>query len=183
MNQYGKADGELWLSEWATYRGGYQAASIGVTTVLNNLIRGARPGNSHIDGSHLFTFYDWSGAQPFQGLVSPTGTRLASFFAFRMGIRALNGCKITYQSTTSQQDLLAITTRDAGGALSLLVTNGARKTSHTVKADLSALLMNGTGTMWQFDATHNDDVVGQVMLSNGSVTLTIPAMAAILIRF
>ena len=183
MNQYGKADAELWLSEWATYRGGYQAASIGVTTVLNNLIRGARPGNNHIDGSHLFTFYDWSGAQPFQGLVSPTGTRLASFFAFRMGIRALNGCKITYQSTTSQQDLLAITTRDAGGALSLLVTNSARTTSHTVKADLSALLMNGTGTMWQFDATHNDDVVGQAMLSNGSVTLTIPAMAAILIRF
>ena len=43
----------------ATYRGGYQSASIGVKTVLNNLIRGARPGNTHIDGSHLFTFYDW----------------------------------------------------------------------------------------------------------------------------
>jgi hypothetical protein len=54
MNQSGNADAELWLSEWATYRGGYQLASTGVITVLNNLIRGARPGNAHIDGSHLF---------------------------------------------------------------------------------------------------------------------------------
>jgi hypothetical protein len=34
-------------------------------------------------------------------LGGPTGTRLASFHAFHMGIRALNGCKTTYQSTTS----------------------------------------------------------------------------------
>ena len=120
MTQYGKADAELWLSEWATYRGGYQAASVGVTTVLNNLIRGASPGNTHIDGSHLFTFYDWSGLQPFQGLVGPTGTRLASFYALRMGTRALsravNGCKTTYESPTSNRNLLAITTQDRGRA-------------------------------------------------------------------
>jgi hypothetical protein len=183
MTQYGPEEAELWLSEWATYRGGYQAASLGVTTVLNNLIRGATPGNTHIDGSHLFTFYDWSGTQPFQGLVGPTGARLASFYAFRMGIRALNGCKITYQSTTSHRDLLAITTREERGPLYLLVTNSARGTAHTVDANLSALLTSGTGTMWQFDATHHDVIVGEPTLSNGHLTFTIPAMGAILIRF
>jgi hypothetical protein len=187
MAQYGKADAELWLSEWATYRGGYQAASVGVTTVLNNLIRGASPGNTHIDGSHLFTFYDWSGAQPFQGLVGPAGTRLASFYALRMGMRALNGtrhgCKTTYQSTTSQGNLLAITTTEAGGPPSLLVTNSAKNTAYTVDANLSALLTSGTGTAWQFDATHHDILVGQRPLRNGHVTFTVPAMAAILITF
>src|SRR5262245_52294280 len=132
MMQHGHAHAELWLSEWGTYRAGYQAASIGVTTVLNNLIRGAQPGTAHIDGSHLFTFYDWSGVQPFQGLVGPTGTRLASFYALRMGIRALNGCKTTYESTTSHRNLLAITTQDAGGTVYLLVTNSARTTAYTV---------------------------------------------------
>jgi hypothetical protein len=83
MQQYGKADAELWLSEWATYGDGYQSASTGVNTVLNNLIRGARPGNDHIDGSHLFPFYNWDGSgsasQSFQGLVGPMSTPLAIF--------------------------------------------------------------------------------------------------------
>jgi hypothetical protein len=104
MNQSGKAAAELWLSEWGMYVGGYQSASTGVNTVLNNLIRGARPGHDHIDGSHLFTFYDWDGSNDgsqrmdwsnFQGLVGSTGTRLASFYAFRIGIRTLNSCKTT----------------------------------------------------------------------------------------
>jgi hypothetical protein len=183
MNQYDKASAELWLSEWATYRGGYQSASTGVTTVLNNLIRGARPGNDHIDGSHLFTFYDWAGSANFQGLVGPTGTKLASFYAFRMGIRALNGCKTTYQSTTSDSDLLAITTADAAGRLYLLVTNSARRTSYTVTADLSALNPSGPGTMWQFDAMHDDVIVDPPLLNNGQVRFTIPGTAAILITF
>jgi len=192
MNQSGKADAELWLSEWATYLGGYQSASTGVNTVLNNLIRGARPGHDHIDGSHLFTFYDWHGSHRgsqhadwsnFQGLVGPTGTRLASFYAFRMGIRALNRCKTTYESTTSDSHVLAITTKDAAGTLSLLVTNSATETSYTVDADVSALITSGTGTMWQFDATHNDVIVGHPTLSHGHVTFTIPDTAAILITF
>ena len=83
MQQYGKADAELWLSEWATYGDGYQSASTGVNTVLNNLIRGAPPGNDHIDGSHLFPFYNWDGSgsasQSFQGLVGPMSTPLAIF--------------------------------------------------------------------------------------------------------
>jgi hypothetical protein len=192
MHRYGKAQAELWLSEWATYRGGYQLASTGVNTVLNNLIRGARPGDDHIDGSHLFTFYDWDGSHGgsqhvdwsnFQGLVGPTGTRLASFYAFRMGIRALNGCKVTYQSTTSDSHVLAITTKDAQGTVSLLVTNSAAQKPYTVDADVSALVTSGTGTMWQFDATHHDVIVGHPTLSNGHITFTIPGTAAILITF
>ena len=187
MNADGKANAPLWLSEWATYRGGYQNAGTGVKTIINNLIRGSRPGNDYIYGSHLFTFYDWDGFsggfQNFQGLVGPTGTRLASFFALRMGARALNGCKATYQSTATNSNLLAITTKDAAGKVYLLVTNSAANTSYTVNADLSALLSSGTGTLYQFDATHNDVVNGSPVLSNGHVTFTIPGTAAILIQF
>jgi hypothetical protein len=127
MNSTGHGDREVWLSEWATYRGGYDQATTGVNTVLANMIRGARPGDDRIDGSHLFTFYDWDGFsggfQDFEGLVGPTGTKRLSFYALRMGIRGLGGCRPTYQSNASSGNLLAITTRDTLGYTYLLVTN------------------------------------------------------------
>src|SRR5918996_808849 len=101
MNANGFANAELWLSEWATYRGGYTNASTGVKTIINNLIRGSQPANDHIDGSHLFTFYDWDGFnggfQNFEGLVDRNGVKRSSFYATRLGTRALQGCKTTYQ--------------------------------------------------------------------------------------
>jgi hypothetical protein len=100
-----------------------------------------------------------------------------------MGIRALNSCKTTYQSMTSDRNVLAITTKDAAGMMHLLVTNSSSETSYKVNADLSALITSGTGTMWQFDATRNDVIVGHPTLSNGHITFTIPDTAAILISF
>jgi hypothetical protein len=52
-----------------------------------------------------------------------------------------------------------------------------------VDANLSALLTSGTGTMWQYDATHLDVIVGNPVLNNGHVTFTIPGTSAILIRY
>jgi len=100
-----------------------------------------------------------------------------------MGIRALNRCKATYQTTTGDGHMLAVTTKDAEGTLYLLVTNSSKETPSSVNADLSELITSGTGTMWQFDATHNDVIVGHPTLSNGQVAFTIPPTAAILITF
>ena len=115
-------------------------------------------------------------------MVDINGGKRASFYALRIGTRALNGCKTTYQSTASNSNLLAITTRNAGGQIFLLVTNSS-KTSYTVDANLSALITSGTGTMWQYDATHLDVIVGNPVLNNGHVTFIIPGTSAILIRY
>jgi hypothetical protein len=187
LNADGYPNDPVWLSEWATYRGGYQNASKGVSLVLKNLIYMSYPGNDYVYGSHLFTFYDWAGFsggfQNFQGLVAADGTRTSSFYALQMATRALVGCRPTYQSTTSSSNLLAITTKDATGHYSLLVLNMSANTSYSVNADLSKLLTTGTGTQWQYDATHNDTVVGSPTLSNGHVTVTIPGSAAVLLQF
>jgi hypothetical protein len=119
----------------------------------------------------------------FQGLVGPTGAKVTSYYAFRMGIRALNGCRTAYQSPASDSNLLAITTKDAAGQLSLLVTNSASRTSYTVTADLSALSPSGPGTMRRFDAVHADVAVAPPTLNNGQVRFTIPATAAVLLTF
>jgi hypothetical protein len=187
MDATSHSDYPLWLSEWATYLDRYHMASTAVTRVVNNLIRGSRPGSDHIDGSHLFTFYDWDGFhggfQNFQGLVAADGSGRLSYYAFRLAIRGLQGGRPTYESTTSSGDLLAITTADAVGSIYLLVSNSAHTTSYAVDADLSALRMTGTGTMWQFDATHQDVIVANSALADGHVTFEIPGTAAVLLKF
>jgi hypothetical protein len=185
MNAAGKPNMPLWISEWGTYRGQYTSVSFDIG-VINNLIRGSRPGNDYVYGSHIFTLYDWDGFnggfQNFVGLVGPTGGRVAGYYAFRIGARALNGCRPTYQSTASNSNLMAITTKDSAGHVYLLVTN-ASNTAYPVDANLSALITAGTGSMYQFDATHNDTVVGSPALSNGHVTFSLPGNSAVLIKF
>lgn len=185
MNAAGCGHYPVWMSEWCTYRDNYGSTSFNVKTMINNLIRGSRPGNDHIDGSHLFTFYDWDGFngafQNFSGLVMRDGSRREGYYAFRLAIRALKGSRPTYQSTTNNASLMALTTKDATGTF-LLVTNGGTK-ALTVDADLSALITSGTGTMWQYSAGYMDVVVGNPTLSNGHVIFTIPGTAAVLLKF
>ena len=186
MNARGHGSYPLWMSEWATYKGGYADISTGLKTILNNLIRGSRPGNDYIYGSHLFTFYDWGvlNDKPpdFEGLIDSKGAKRAGFYALRIGTRALNGCKTTYQTTSNNSNLLAIATMDASREIYLLVTNSSER-AYNVDANLSALITSGTGTMWQYDATHLDVIVGNPVLNNGHVSFTIPGASAILIRF
>jgi hypothetical protein len=177
----------LWLSEWSTYLDRYHMASTAIRRVVNNLIRGSRPGSGHVDGSHLFTFYDWDGFhggfQNFQGLVAADGTKRTSYYAFRLAVRALQGGRPTYESRTSTDSLLALTTEDVAGSLYLLLANSAAETSYTVDADLSALRTTGAGTMWLFDATHPDVIVATPALAEGHVTFDIPGTAAVLLKF
>jgi hypothetical protein len=186
MNETGHPDYPLWLSEWGTWQGGYERVMTGLA-VIKNLIRGSRPGDDHIDGSHLFTFYDWDGFhggfQNFQGLVGPGGERETSYYAFRLATRGLVGCPATYESTASTGNLMAIATRNASGSVHLLVVNSSAGTTYAVDADLSGLLTSGTGTMWRFDKDTNDEVVGNPTLSDGHVSFTIPPSAAVLLRF
>lgn len=185
MNANGFANNELWVSEWGSWQGGYQNISMGLS-VLKNLIRGSRPANQHIDGSHLFTFYDWDGFaggfQNFQGLIGIDASREVSYYAYRMAIRALKDCRPTFQSTASDSKLLAITTKDTAGAVYLLVANSGTAAS-TVTADLSALKTTGTGTQWEYSSAKLDVVVANPSLSAGKVTFTIPKGAAVLLKF
>lgn len=185
MNSTGHASYPLWLSEWGTYRSQYNSVSFDISLV-SNLIRGSQPGNDYVTGSHVFSMYDWSGNkggfQSFQGLVAADGTRTDGYYAMRLGIRGLQGARPTYQSTPSTSNLKAITTKDAAGHVYLLVANGSANT-YSVDADLSALLSSGTGTLWQFDASHMDVVAGNPVLSGGHATFTVPSNAAVLLQF
>lgn len=187
MNSTGHSSYPLWLSEWGTYKGGYDNVSTGLKLIINNLIRMSGGASDEVYGSHLFTFYDWNGFsggfQNFQGLIDVNGNKRASYYTLRMAIRALLGSRPTYTSTTSNRNLTAITARDSAGNIYLLVTNTAAKTTYQVNTDLSALISSGTGTMWQVDGTHNDVIVGSPTVSNGHVSFSIPGQAGVLLKF
>ncbi len=182
MNENGHTTDPLWITEWGSYntQTPYDSIPFGIT-LLNNLMRGSRPGNDYVYGSHLFSLYDF-GTQPL-GLIDYTGKRRTDYYALRMGIRALQGCRPTYQSTTTTSQVLALTTRDSHGAVYLLMTNQDPHQAQTVDADLSQLLTNAPGTLWQFDASTLDTIIGHPLLKDGHCTFTIPASGALLARF
>jgi len=83
------------------------------------MIRASWPGDAHVYGSHIFSLYDWgAGGHDFaSGLIRPKlGVRQAGYYGFRMAVRALQGCRTTYQTAASERDVLAITTQDREGS-------------------------------------------------------------------
>lgn len=182
LNATGKTDYPIWLTEWGSFARNdkYASALMGVS-LLNNLIRGSRPGDDYVYGSDIFSLYDY-GTTPW-GLIDYKGTHKLDYYAVRMGIRALQGCRPTYQSLSSDPDLLAITTRDNSGNTYFLVTNQNRQKNNLAHINLSALMAQGNGTLWQFDAHHLDQVVGTAALKQGQLDLTVPAQGALLVKF
>ena len=187
MHANGFAGAPLWLSEWGADKPWYTAPRTGVDLIGSNLIRLSSPG-SYIDGSHLFPFYDWGGAPDvpgtqFEGLINGAGERRTSFYGLRIATRALQGCRPTYQSTTSDANLTAITTKDGSGSVYLLVTNASETTSYIAMVDLSALKTAGEGQEWLYDATHHDVLVGTPVLTDSHVTVWLPATSTVLLKF
>lgn len=181
MNRTSHANSPIWLGEWGTYQTGYDDLPFAIN-LIRNMVRGSQPGNNYIYGSHIFSLYNWGKQGGFQGLVGAKGERRVSYYAFRMGTRALQGARPTFLASTSNANLTAIATRDSSSNVYLLVVSSGQE-SYTVNADLSALKTVGTGTMWEFSSKVMDEIVGNLTLNDGHVIFTIPAKTAILISF
>lgn len=181
MNNNGHAKSPLWLGEWGTYPTGYDDLSLAIN-LTKNMIRGSQPGNSYIYGSHIFSLYDWGKAGGFKGLVGAKGEKRVSYYSARLGIRALQGGRPTFLTATSNANLTAITTRDSSGDVYLLVTNSGQA-FYTINADLSALIVDGMGTVWEFSSKIKDEITGSLILNQGRIAFTIPANSAMLVRF
>ena len=181
MKADGYANAPLWLGEWGTYtENAYDLPAIGIR-VLNNLIRGSSPGDDYIYGSTIFTLYDYATKR--LGLINAKDEQRLDYYAFRLGIRALQGCRPTYQSVVSNKDLLALTTRNKDSSYSLLITNQSQRQSYTIDAKLSAFISSGYGTLQRFDAQNRDTTAGSVQIANGHTTLTLPPDGALLLTF
>lgn len=181
LHTVGRDNYPIWLSEWGSYRisNKYDTLPTGIS-LINNLIYGSQPGDNYVYGNEVFSLYDY-GKLPL-GLIKNNGTRRTDYYAMRLAIRALQGCRPTYQSTTNNPNLLAITTRGSNGNLFFLITSLTGQQNNHLTVDCSALLSSGRGTIWQFDARHNDQVTGNTIVKNGLMTLSMPAAGAALVE-
>ncbi|GCE12644.1 hypothetical protein [Tengunoibacter tsumagoiensis] len=181
QNQLGKTNYPLWVTEWGSYSitDKYSSISMGIK-MIQNLIQGSQPGNDYVYGSQIFALYDYA-TRPL-GLIASDGTRRVDYYALRMAIRALQGCRPTFQSMTTNPNLLALTTRDAQGHLYLLVTNQDTTQTANVSADLSALTSGGNGTIWQFDYYHSDQQTSTFSFTGGHLAFSVPANGALLLK-
>src|SRR5262249_26523529 len=83
VNALGLVKYPLWITEWGSFNTDdkYSSVPMGIS-LINNLIRGSRPGDDYVYGNHLFALYDY-GSTPF-GLISSDGTRKVDYYAMRM---------------------------------------------------------------------------------------------------
>jgi hypothetical protein len=77
---------------------------------------------------------------------------------------------------------MAVATLDSSKNVYLLAVNDRAK-SYTVRADISALIEAGNGTVREFSFRSMDEVVGSLTLKGGNATFLVPGNSAILIKF
>ncbi|MBE9076940.1 hypothetical protein IQ241_06460 [Romeria aff. gracilis LEGE 07310] len=177
------ADSPIWLGEWGTYTTGYDDLAFSLS-LLKNLIRAAQPGAAHIYGSHIFSLYDWGqGEDGFAGLINARGEHRFSYYAFRMGIRALQGGQTVLSTEFSQNDdLTAIATKSTPETIYLLVVNEGSLT-YDLTANISTLLTEGTGTVWQLSDQIADETISSQPFQAGRLPISVPTQSAILVEF
>ncbi|MGF1522696.1 MAG: glycosyl hydrolase [Leptolyngbyaceae cyanobacterium] len=162
----------LWLGEWGTYTGGYDDLNFSLN-LIKNMMRMSQPGETYVYGNHLFSLYDWGLGDGFEGLINATGDRRLSYYAFRMGIRALQGGRPILPTASSVPGIMVMATRDNEENLYLLMVNDHSETRQIV-ADVSSLFDQGRGTIREFGAATKDEIVADVNVEDGDITIELP---------
>ena len=174
------ANSPVWLSEWGTYTDGYDNVDFSLN-LIKNMIRASQPGDTYVYGSHIFSLYDWGREGGFEGLIDAEGKRRLSYYAFRMGIRALQGGRPVFLTTTSAPNVMVMTIQDNQQQTYMLLVSDASGTQHFT-VDVSALVVQGEITLWEFSEQVHDEVVEQGSLNDGILELDMPPHASRLVR-
>ncbi|MCS6813522.1 MAG: hypothetical protein NZ772_08125 [Cyanobacteria bacterium] len=177
MNQAGLERFPIWVGEWGTYQESYNDWSIALT-VLKNLMRMAQPGDTYVYGNHLFSLYSWGGERGFAGLINRRGNRQLSYYAMRMGIRALQGGKDVLPVVPTPEEIMVMATRDDRNLNVLLVND--QDDRYEIAIDLSALQLSEAARLWQLSANMLDQPLSAQALDQGRLQVQLAAHSAIM---
>jgi len=170
---------ELCISEWGTYRGGYETHG-NAMNYAKYLMDHSLAAESYVARSQIFSMYDWSSRMT--GLILADGTKTATYYAFRLMVRGLQGAKTRYAVThdiPSNVWIYPIAAVDQGSnTMYVEVMNKSRK-SHTITLDVSAHATSGTVAFREYGEGVNDVEAGTGSLNNGLVTFDVPASAIV----
>ncbi len=170
----------LWLGEWGTFTTGYEDLDFSLN-LIKNLIRMSRPGDTYVYGSHIFSLYNWGREGGFEGLIDADGNRRLSYYALRLGIRALQGGKpvlLTALSGTQDDDLMAIATQEPDEMIYHLLLVNTSPHAEALAVDLSDLLIMGQATIREFSEAVHDEVIDEFSVTNGELERSLPSQTA-----
>jgi hypothetical protein len=166
----------LWLGEWGTYTQGYENLNFSLN-LIKNLIYMSQE-ETYVYGSHLFSLYDWGQQGDFKGLVNARGDRRLSYYALRIGIRALQGGRPILLSSVTDPSVATIASQDVQGRLYLLMVNDHQ--SKTVDLDFSQFGTLGQVSLWELSAHRKDERIAEAPLQSGRIQVDLPEKSAML---
>lgn len=170
----------LWLGEWGSYtKGDYDDFTFALG-LIENMIRMSLPGDTYVYGSHLFSLYDWGISGNAEGLIDANGNRRLGYYAFRMGIRALQGGRDVLLAEINHPGLMAIATKDEREQIYLLLVN-KNSVRRTVRLNIPGQMKNWRTVVWEFSEAFSDAVVKKKHFMNEPMFFHIPANAARLV--
>lgn len=186
MNRSALAAAPLWIGEWGTYTQGYNNLTFSLN-LIKNMIHMSQPGDTYVYGSHLFSLYDWWGNDGgFEGLIDAAGNRRLSYYAFRMGLRALQGGRDILFTSTDSADLTALVTQSDQATIFLLVVNDSA-VPHLVDTQFPLTNDRAEITLWEFSEANSDTVIEQSIAERGRgntsvLSFQMPALSSRLIK-
>jgi len=185
LSQYGAGQKPLYLSEWGFFTGqggtynGYDEQS-NAMTYAKYLMDHSVSGSGHIDQSSIFSLYDWGQYDTlnyFPGLISESGAKTPSYYAFRMVTRAFQGGKTIYvlQNAPQNSALRIAATRDtATNTLYITVLNEGTSAQNLV-FNIGAHVSSGSATIRRYSETSNDAAAGTSTVSGGVLNMNCQA--------
>lgn len=177
----------IWLTEMGDYKSGqWDNTQKIVNDLVNSLIVGSTPGETRVEGVHMYRLYDGSPNSSL-GLIKSDGTRRPGFYAFRLAVMALNGGKQVFPTQFSNSYVKAITTRESSSSYNLLMTNKSSKTTYPIRADVAELLKAGKAELYLFSSSRKGSQSLQPLssfnFSSGQLKFNLPPRSVVLVRF
>jgi hypothetical protein len=110
-------------------------------------------------------------------LIDAAGDRRLSYYAFRLGMRALQGSKPVMMTALSDERVMAIVTNDDEATLQVLLVNSS-EASVPVRLDLQRLMNQGYAVVREFSRAIHDEQIADYDFTDGQLALTVPAQTA-----
>jgi hypothetical protein len=179
-NHHGHSQSPLWVGEWGSYTNDYDNYPFALN-LIQNMMRASQPSPSYVFGSHIFSLYDWGVRGKHEGLIGLNGKRRLSYYAFRLGTRALQGGKAVLEIQPMHGQPMTMATQNDDGHLFVLLVN-SDQTERAVTVNVSAHLKTAQGQRWEFSRDRFDESLGSVIAQNGIVEIVTPPESATLLE-
>jgi len=168
---------DLYCSEWGSYRGGYESHGNAMNYAMY-LADHSKDTAGYVARSAIFPMYDWSSSMT--GLVFADGSKTATYWAFRLMARGLDGGKTRYVITEAPPKFhnWVAAVDESTNTMYVEVLNKANR-GDTVTLDVSAHVSSGTVTFRQYADGVNDVEIGTGSLNDGVITFSVPKSSII----